>query len=188
MNDKFVEVSGYEREELLGQNHRILNSGYHDKAFFGQLYKTAAKGSVWRGEVYNKDKHGQNYWISSTVIAIKDMNGKPQSYVAISSNITGKKSAESELITAKENAEQAAITKSEFLASMSHEIRTPMNGVLGMLGLLLNSKLDTQQRHRAEIAQNSAQSLLTLINDILDFSKIEAGKLDLEHLLFNPKK
>lgn len=154
VNDKFVEVSGYEREELLGQNHRILNSGYHDKAFFGQLYKTAAKGSVWRGEVYNKDKHGQNYWISSTVIAIKDMNGKPQSYVAISSNITGKKAAESELITAKENAEQAAITKSEFLASMSHEIRTPMNGVLGMLGLLLNSKLDTQQRHRAEIAHS----------------------------------
>lgn len=117
-----------------------------------------------------------------------DPSGKPVHMTGINYDVTQFKETEVALTLAKEQAEAAVIAKSEFLASMSHEIRTPMNGVLGMLGLLLNTPLNEEQKHRTMVAQSSARSLLALINDILDFSKIEADKLDLELINFDLRR
>lgn len=184
-NRRFSEISGYSHDELIGQNHRILNSGIHNKAFFKDMYGAIGRGRVWHGELCNRRKDGSIYWVDTTIVPFKGDDGKPKSYIAIRTDITERKLFELELLKSKEAAETAAKAKSEFLASMSHEIRTPMNGVLGMLGLLERSDLGGSQQRYASLARSSAESLLTLINDILDFSKVEAGRLDIELLDFN---
>jgi len=185
VNDLFTEVSGYSKEELIGQNHRLLKSGKHGKEFFRDMFDQLIHGNTFHAEICNKAKDGHLYWVDTTIVPFMNDKGKPESYIAIRTDITKQKQVEVELIKSRDDAEKAVIAKGEFLASMSHEIRTPMNGVLGMLGLLVNTKLDEDQLHRVRVAQSSGQALLSLINDILDFSKIEADKLDLEVIDFN---
>jgi len=97
VNHKFTEISGYRIDELIGQNHRILNSGYHPTEFFRDMYRTIAAGNVWHGEIRNKAKGGNIYWVDTTIVPFKGKNGKPKSYVAIRADITERKHAEQEL-------------------------------------------------------------------------------------------
>ena len=96
-NDIFCRISGYSGEELIGQDHRILNSGLHPPEFFGAMYRQIARGEVWRGEVCNKAKNGSLYWVDTTVVSQLDRDGKPARYMAIRIDITARKVAESAL-------------------------------------------------------------------------------------------
>ncbi len=195
-------IFGYTKEEAVNQDLHLLLApqryrSYYQKAFseFKKTGKGNAVGETLELEAFCKD--GREISVELSLSAIELHDGWHS--VGIMRDITDRKSAEEKLMAyadevetknkeldlALGRAEEATKAKSEFLANMSHEIRTPMNGIIGMTGLLLETQLDDEQSHYAEIVRLSSESLLQLINDILDFSKIEAGKLELETVDFN---
>jgi PAS domain S-box-containing protein len=209
VNDKFCAISKYLREELLGQDHRIINSGFHSKEFIRDLWTTIAHGKVWHGEIKNKAKDGSFYWVDTTIVPFLNEDGKPRQYVAIRADITERKLAEEEirqinagleqrvgertveLEKAKHQAESANRFKSEFLANMSHELRTPLNGIIGFSEFLVDEKpgkLNSKQKEYLGDVLNSARHLHQLINDVLDLAKVEAGRMELNPEIFQLAK
>lgn len=140
---------------------------------------------IWvfdRGQVVSRDSTGKALRM---IGSITDITSRKKSDEMLKQTLIELEDMTSKAHNMAAQAEQASIAKSEFLANMSHEIRTPMNGVIGMTDLLLDSDLNDNQKHYAEMIRTSGDALLSIINDILDYSKIEAGKLELESTQFN---
>jgi|GEM_PF-683115 len=190
VNTGFCRISGYSSEELIGQDHRLLNSGAHPKAFWVEMWKTIASGRAWRGEVCNRAKNGSLYWVDSTIVPFVGEGGEIEKYVSIRFDITAQKAAQAALVEAQVKAEAANQSKSDFLANMSHEIRTPMTAILGYTDLLAeHGSRDKAPRERLEYIdtiKRNGEHLLSIINDILDVSKIEAGKMTVESVPTRP--
>jgi PAS domain S-box-containing protein len=186
VNDNFCEISQYSKKELIGQDHKIINSGFHSKEFFKEMYNTIGKGNTFRAEVKNKAKDGSFYWVDSTITPFVDKKTKkPIQYIVIRKDITESKQEKKELRIAKEEAVKSKENQSMFLSNMSHEIRTPMNGIIGMSRLLKNTNLNKEQQKYNNAIFTSADNLMHIINEILDVSKVEAGKMEIENIPFN---
>ncbi len=185
VNDRYLKIYGYESLEEMEQVG-IYNIIHPDDAQKVRERSLARVRGELEGQSYEHRcirKDGSVIYVEAS--AARLMYDNRPAGIAFIRDITDRKKAELELKKSKEEAERANRAKSEFLANMSHEIRTPMNAIIGMTGLLLDTKLDEEQMEHLEIIRRSSDALLSLINDILDFSKIEAGKMDLEILDFD---
>ncbi|MGH7819082.1 MAG: PAS domain S-box protein, partial [Candidatus Binatia bacterium] len=183
VNQAFVELSGYRREEVLGRRPMDLGFFADPEELKKLMHDLRASGSVHNLEAKFRMKDGRTRETLFSAVLVEV--GGEQVVLSFVRDITQRKQLEQELRRAHEAAVEASRLKSEFLASMSHEIRTPLNGVIGMAGLLLDTDLSPEQREYAETVRSAADTLLGLINDILDFSKIEAGRLSIEPIPFD---
>ena len=179
VNPRFQELSGFGPEDVVGRTPRIQKSDQMDPAIYDEMWSRITHGEQFRGELINRSKDGQEYWVAESISAVTDAQGR-RHYVGVQEDISEIKRTEAELQRACEVAEDANAAKSDFLATMSHEIRTPMNAIIGMAELLDETPLSEEQQRYVRIFRSAGESLLTLINDILDLSKIEAGHFDLD--------
>jgi PAS domain S-box-containing protein len=167
VNDKFVEISKYPRPELIGQDHRIINSGYHSKEFIRDLWQTIANGRIWRGEIRNRAKDGSIYWVDTTIVPFLDDRRKPYQYMAIRYDITDRKRSEERL------REQAALARlGEMAAVVAHEVKNPLAAIKGALQVI-GSRMPEAGRDRAIIGDVVARvdSLNDIVQDLLIFAR-----------------
>jgi PAS domain S-box-containing protein len=172
VNDKFCQISKYSRDELLGQDHRIVNSGYHPKEFIRELWRTIARGDVWRGEVRNRAKDGSLYWVDTTIVPFLDGRGKPRQYLAIRSDITARKTAEAQL------REQAALTHlGQLAAVVAHEVRNPLAGLRASLQVLDGRVPDIRDRDVIAAMIQRIDGLNEKVGDLLLYARPKAPRL-----------
>ena len=176
-------LSGFSRSELIGYSHRKFKHEDMDPSVYADLWNTILAKKVWIGELKNKTKNGDAYWVKITISPELDAGGNITGFSSHKEDITDKKKLEVE----KRKTQEALKFKSMFLSNMSHEIRTPLNGIIGLTSVALKTNLDEKQKELMDKIQSSSNILLGVVNDILDISKIESGKMTIEKSHFNLK-
>lgn len=192
VNPKFVELSGYSAEEALGKNPRILKSGEMKSEDYKMLWTTISAGKTWKGDVHNRKKNGDLYWVSASISPIKLEDGTIINYVCNQEDITDKKRFLAELEIAKKLAEDSSQMKSHLLENLSHEFRTPLNGILGFSDIIEGEAEEEDVKNLASGIHKSGKRLLDTLTAILDLSQVDKEKnlIKLKHLnissLVNP--
>ena len=181
VNPQFTELTGYRREEMLGQNSRMTKSGHTSPAEYANLWSTILSGRPWHGEFLNKKKNGELFWEDTKISPIFDSDGRIINFLAVKEDITRLKDAQAAMERSMIEAKAANLAKSRFLALMSHELRTPLNAIIGFSEFMAKDPYQgiRDDRYKAYIADinGSGQQLLRIINDVLDLSKIESERM-----------
>jgi two-component system, sporulation sensor kinase A len=189
VNEEFCRISKYSREELLGQDHRIINSGYHSKEFIRNLWTTIASGKVWKGELRNRAKDGSIYWVDTTIVPFLDADRKPYQYVAIRHDITQLKLAEEQIRLQTIELQRAAQLSfiGELAAGLAHEIKNPLAGIQGAVDILIRRRdANDPEREALEGIRHQVQRIDNTVRALLDRARprnLKLSRLSLTELM-----
>jgi PAS domain S-box-containing protein len=190
-NDKFCAISKYSRAELIGRDHRIINSGFHPKEFMAELWNSINAGQVWKGEILNRAKDGTLYWVDTTIVPFLGLDGQPTQYVAIRADITERKRAQerqNELLgELKEINEQL----NQFAYVVSHDLKAPLRAISSLADWLITDygdKVGEAGREQFSMLLGRTKRMNALVDGILRYSRItrqheEQAKVDVNQLL-----
>lgn len=178
VNDKFCEISKYSREEVVGQDHRILNSSYHPKSFFKEMWRTIGQGQVWKGEIKNKAKDGTYYWVDTTIVPFLNEDGKPYQYLAIRNDITERKDTEALL---RVQDKLAAVGK--MAAGIAHEIRNPLTSMKGYAEFLQLDEESEERREYLDIILDEVDRVNSIVEDFLVLAKPKMVQLKEQNIV-----
>ena len=181
VNDDFCEVSKFSREELLGENPRIVSSYHHPKEFFKNMWETILAGNAWKGDIKNKAKDGTYYWSKATISPLLGDDGKPEQFIAILTDITNQKILEEKLSEALKNVKESELQKEEFSSMMTHELNTPLVPIKGYCEMLKDTDtfgpLNEDQFDFISKIESNSTLLERLISDLLDVQKLDMKKM-----------
>lgn len=166
VNEKFCAISKYSEQELIGSDHRILNSGYHTPQFFKQLRKTIGNGEVWRGEIRNKAKDGSLYWVETTIIPFLNEKRKPYQYISIRNDITEKKKQEEML-----HRQEKLSALGQLAAGVAHEIRNPLTSMKGYTEFLLLDEVEEARREHLDIILEEIERVNNIVEEFMMLAK-----------------
>jgi PAS domain S-box-containing protein len=173
-NDKFCAISKYTRAELLGNNHRIINSGYHSKEFMRDLWQTIRNGKVWQGDIRNRAKDGSIYWVNTTIVPFLDNDGIPFQYIAIRAEITERKLLEEKNAGILKELTDANQELADFAYIVSHDLKAPLRGINSLASWLVedySDKLGAEGKQLLDLMIGRTRRLGKLVDGILAYSR-----------------
>jgi chemotaxis family two-component system sensor kinase Cph1 len=187
VNEKFCTISKYSREELMGKNHRIINSKHHGSEFWLNFWQTISSGGVWKGEIKNRAKDGTFYWLFTTVIPLLSPSGKPRKYISIRYEITEMKKLELDHYQSQIEIEKFKIgqeTGERFVSMLAHDLRTPLTAASLSVSMILRQiDLSEKVHSYAKKAVDGLARVENMISHLLDANKIRAGeKIPVNHV------
>ena len=178
VNPEFTKITGYSYEEAIGNNPRILKSGYQTKEFYIELWNQISSGKVWNGELLNKCKNGKLFWENAVIAPIKDDKGNITNYVAVKQNITERKEQEEKLKKSEKHLRESNAAKDKFFSIIAHELRNPFNTLLTMSEFVVkNYNQLTPESILSEIESinYAANHSYKLLENLLEWSRVQLG-------------
>lgn len=174
-NDKFCAISKFSRAELMGQDHRLINSGHHSKEFMRNLWSTIGQGKVWKGEIQNRARDGSIYWVDTTIVPFLNADGKPAQYVAIRTDITERKAAQEKQNALLGELKEINEQLNQFAYVVSHDLKAPLRAISSLADWLLadyGDKVGDTGREQFNILLGRTRRMNALVDGILRYSRV----------------